>query len=153
MIEAILLDSGILTLATQRTGIPEADACRSWIFDWVTSGTRVLVPAISNYEARRELIRAGKTAGLARLDDFIAAEPDRYLPLTDADLYRAADLWAQARRQGLPTADPKALDVDALLAAQALSLDLAPGQYIVATSNVRHLSQFAAADLPQNIMR
>lgn len=151
MIEAVILDSGILTLATQRQGIPVADACRIWVFNCVTAGVRVVVPAISNYEARRELIRADKTAGLARLDEFIPAEPDRYLPLTDADLYQAAELWARARRQGLPSADPKALDIDVLLAAQALSLSLAAGRFTVATSNVRHLSRFVPADRWQNI--
>jgi predicted nucleic acid-binding protein len=151
VIEVVLLDSGILALAAQRLGVAEADACRAWIGDCLNAGARVLVPSIANYETRRELIRAGKTAGVARLDAFISAEPDRYLLLTDVDLRLAAELWAKARQQGLPTADPKALDIDVILAAQALSLNLGADRFIVATTNVRHLSRFVPADLWNNI--
>jgi predicted nucleic acid-binding protein len=107
----------------------------------------VRVPAIANYEARRELLRAGKSASINRLDIFIVAEPDRYVPLTDADLYLAAQLWAESRRRGLPTSDPKELDVDVILAAQALNLGVPPDDLVVATTNVRHLSRFVNARL------
>ena len=50
------------------------------------------------------------------------ATPDRYLPLTDDALRFGAELWAQSRRAGRPTADPTALDIDVLLSAQALRL-------------------------------
>jgi predicted nucleic acid-binding protein len=55
-------------------------------------------------------------------------------------MLKAADLWAQARKNGLPTADPKALDGDAILAAQALEVN-----GIVATDNVGHLARFVTA--------
>ena len=55
-------------------------------------------------------------------------------------MLKAAELWAQARNSGLPTADPKALDCDVILAAQALEKD-----GIVATENVGHLSRFVDA--------
>jgi predicted nucleic acid-binding protein len=149
--EVILLDSGILSLAAQRPGVQDADACREWIVDCLKAGAKIMVPAIANYEARRELLRARKTAGVARLDAFIRAEADRYLPLLDADLLRAADLWAHTRQQGLPTADAKALDIDVILAAQALSLNLTPARFVVATTNIRHLSRFVPAELWENI--
>jgi predicted nucleic acid-binding protein len=151
MIEAIVLDSGILSLACQRPGNPNADACQTWLRICARAGARICVPAIANYEARRELLRAGKTAGVARLDTFISADPGNYMLLTDDDLLRAATLWAQARQQGLPTADPHALDVDVIVAAQALSLGLDAQRFVVATTNIRHLSQFVPADLWQNI--
>jgi hypothetical protein len=95
------------------------------------------------------LIRANKRPGLDRLNAFIAQPASRYLPITTAAMRLAADLWAQARGRGTPTADPKELDSDVILAAQA-SL-LGPSNVVIATSNVGHLAQFVAADLWQNI--
>ena len=149
--KAVVLDSGILSLAAHRAGVAEADACRAWLTGCLKAGIRVVVPAIANYEARRELLRAGKSRGIARLDAFIGAEPDRYLPLSDESLLLAAELWAQARQQGLPTAAPKALDVDVILAAQARALNLSPQHYVVATTNLRHLTMFVPGDLWPNI--
>ena len=67
----------------------------------------------------------------------------------------AADLWASMRNNGTPTGDPKKLDIDVILAAQALSegmaLSLPLSSVIVATSNVAHLSRMVTADLWQNI--
>ena len=74
----------------------------------------------------------------ARLD--ILKNSLGYLPLTTHVMLKAAELWAQARNSGLPTADPKALDCDVILAAQALEKD-----GIVATENVGHLSRFVDA--------
>lgn len=151
MIEGIVLDSGVLSLATHRVGQVEADACRRWITDCLDSGARILVPAIANYETRRELLRAGKTTALQRLDAFISAEPDRYIPLTDDALMQAAQFWAQSRQQSQPTADPKALDADVILAAQVRSLGLSSDSLIVATSNVRHIARFVRAEVWRKI--
>jgi hypothetical protein len=60
----------------------------------------------------------------------------------------AAELWAQARQGGYPTAPDPALDGDVILAAQALSLGV---PVVVATANVAHLSRFVPADVWQNI--
>jgi predicted nucleic acid-binding protein len=53
---------------------------------------------------------------------------------------RAAELWALARQRGTPTADPKEIDADVILAAQAER-----AQAVVATDNVGHLGRFVAA--------
>lgn len=151
MIEVVLLDSGVLSLACQRPGTAGADDCRSWIRSCLGAGGRVVAPAIANYEVRREFLRARKAAAVTRLEAFLRAEPDRYLPLTDEALLMAATLWAQARQQGQPTADPHALDGDAIVAAQALSLGLDVQRFVVATTNVRHISRFVPADQWQNI--
>ncbi len=107
------------------------------------AGVRVFVPEIADYEVRRKLLHLGATAGLLRLDQ-VKATLD-YAPLTTAVMLRAAALWAQARRAGLPTAPPDALDGDCILAAQAL-LAAGPGDVVtVATENVGHLAQFVTA--------
>jgi predicted nucleic acid-binding protein len=62
---------------------------------------------------------------------------------------RAAELWADARRAGRPTAPELALDADVILAAQAISLNIS--NLVVATTNCSHLGQFIRAELWQNI--
>ena len=104
-----------------------------------------MVPAIVYYELKRELLRARKVLGVARLDAFIDAAPGRYLPLTDGALRLAADLWAQARQEGRPSADAKALDIDVIIAAQALSFGAVSSELVVVTTNPKHLSQFVTA--------
>lgn len=103
---------------------------------------RVAVPEIADYELRRELLRAGR--GVERLDELEGRLV--YLPLTTTVMRRAAELWAESRNQGKPTAPDLALDGDMVLAAQALVLseELDAG-VIVATTNPVHLSRFAAA--------
>ena len=59
-------------------------------------------------------------SSIARLDGL--ASKIEYLPLTTAAMRIAAELWAQGRQSGQPTADPKELDGDVILAAQALLL-------------------------------
>jgi hypothetical protein len=57
----------------------------------------------------------------------------------------AAELWAQSRQAGRPTAESKALDIDVLIAAQALSFGAAASEVVIATTNPRHLAQFINA--------
>jgi hypothetical protein len=67
-------------------------------------------------------------------------------------LRHAADLWAAARRGGTPTAHPKSLDVDVILAAQIQLYERATNaSVILATTNVRHLGQFVDARPWQDI--
>ena len=62
---------------------------------------------------------------------------------------QAASFWAEARRQGRPTANDMALDGDVILAAQAATLGTA--DVVIATTNVAHLSRFLPSELWQNI--
>jgi predicted nucleic acid-binding protein len=151
MSRVVILDTGPLGIATKRRGVPDAEACRQWIATGIRSGASFLVPSIAYFEVRRELERLNNTGGIARLDAFCRAVPDRYLILTDDALRLACTLWARARNAGTPTADPKELDCDVLLAAQVLTLDILPSDVIIATTNVGHLSQFVTADLWVNI--
>jgi predicted nucleic acid-binding protein len=114
------------------------------------AGVEILVPEIADYEVRRELIRAGKSRGLARLDAL--GDRHQYLPVTTQAMRRAAELWAEARRRGRPTADASALDVDVILAAQASLLLETDDDVVVATTNVRHLAQFVPARRWQEII-
>ncbi|HEY8749382.1 MAG TPA: hypothetical protein VIM11_15465 [Tepidisphaeraceae bacterium] len=151
MIHTIVLDSGPLALIVHQRPLPVAQECRDWALRHVGNGQRILVPAIVAYELRRELLRLNHIRSLRLLDSFLAGAPDRYLLLTDADLVRAADMWASIRRIGRPTSDQHALDVDVILAAQSLSLGLAHNEFIIATTNVAHLNRLAPVDDWRNI--
>ena len=143
MSQVVFLDTGPLGLVTNPRRSPQSVACAQWLQALVAHGIRVIVPEIADYEVRRELLRAKKERGLARLDAL--ASRLEYLPLTTAAIRQAAVFWAQARQQGQPTADDKALDGDVILAAQAMTLGVA--DVVIATTNVGHLSRFAPAAL------
>ena len=78
------------------------------------------------------------TRSVRRLDEF--KEALEYLPLSTSIILDAANLWAQARQLGQGVADPKELDGDVILAAQARQIGA-----IVITENVGHLAQFVRA--------
>lgn len=143
MIDLVFLDAGPLGMISHPRATPRNLDCRRWAAGLVAAGVRVFVPEIADYEVRRELLRAGKTAGIARLDRLKAGL--EYAPLSTDVMLRAAGLWADVRRRGMPTAAPAALDGDAILAAQALAA-AGPGQVVVvATDNVGHLGRFVDA--------
>lgn len=147
---AVVLDSTPLGLLTQKVGHRQGDACRAWLTGLEAAGSRFYVPEIADYEVRRELLRAGKAASVMRLDAFVVAEPDRYLPLTTQDVRLAAQLWAQARQPGHVTAPPEALDGDVLIAAQArriVARHFGLSGVLVATQNTRHFANLAPAAL------
>ena len=153
-----LLDASPLSLVTNPKGGEEAASCRAWLDRMLESGSRVVVPAIADYEVRRELIRAGKTKGLARLDDLI--ESLGYVPIDREVLRTAARLWAEARSRGRPTSPDLALDADCILAAQARTAhklltheELIGGFTVtIVTKNPKHLDQFGPA-LPWDQIR
>lgn len=140
----LVLDTGVIGLLTLPGASEDREACRAWLAKRVSSGARVVVPEIADYEVRRELIRAGKTSGLRRLDRL--GTELAYHPLSTKSMRLAAELWADARRQGRPTAADAALDGDAILAAQARTLGEELGLPVtVVTTNVAHLSLFVKA--------
>jgi predicted nucleic acid-binding protein len=134
-----------LGLASKPPGKPDADRCRAWVRTLDASGARIVVPEVADYEVRRELIRAGATARVRRLDrlEFVLD----YDPITTAAMRRAAEFWAVARNAGLPTtAHGHALDADCILAAQALLLSGLGDVVTVATTNARHVARFPGLD-------
>jgi predicted nucleic acid-binding protein len=142
----LVLDSGPLGLLTHPQRNAEVVAITEWLSLCLLAGHRIIIPAIVYYELKRELLRANKTSSVARLEAFATTTAGRYLPLSDEALGLAAQLWANARQQGRPTADFKDLDIDVILAAQALSFGPAPSDVVIATSNPKHLSQFLTAE-------
>ncbi|MDO8631064.1 MAG: hypothetical protein Q7R41_11290 [Phycisphaerales bacterium] len=132
MSKRIVLDSGPLSQVAHPKA---AKALTEWFLSVLDSDCVVFLPEIADYEVRRELIRAGKTRSVRRLDQ--VKEMLDYLPIDTRTMLQAATLWAEARRRGKPTADPKDLDGDVILAAQARLANA-----IVATNNIGHLDQF-----------
>ena len=146
---AVLLDTGPLGLAANPKASEEGDACNLWIEGLLLQKIEVFVPEITDYELRRELLQARLLKSLVALDELVSGLD--YLALTTPIMRRAAALWAEVRQAGQPTAGRYALDGDVILAAQALALGYAPGEVVIATTNVGHLSRFLPARRWQDI--
>ncbi len=141
----LLLDTGPLGQLCH----PRKDQNRpiaEWLARLLHAGdesVQVSVPEIADYELRRKLLHLidkgqATEKSIQRLDDL--GRLLDYLPLDTETMRRAAELWAMARKQGLPTSAEQALDGDVILAAQA---DLVGAT--VVTTNRKHLSQFVPA--------
>lgn len=143
----VILDSGPVGLLTHTRQSAVTVACEQWLASLLVAGRRIIVPEIADYEVRRELLRMGRAKAITRLDALAGAT--EYLPITTAAMRRAAELWAQARQQGQPTAGDNTIDADVILAAQALMLGVP--DVVIATTNVGHLSRFVPAELWQNV--
>lgn len=109
-----------------------------WFDSHRAAGTMFLIPEISDFEVRRNLILEQRERSLLRLDNL--AHRARYIPINTDAMRLAARCWAQSRRTGRSVGDPKELNADVILAAQAIL-----AKAIVATENIGHLSQFIDA--------
>jgi len=141
----IILDSGPLGLLSNPSGLGPAHEAQEWARRRLQAGDHLIVPEIADYEVRRELLRARKEFGLARLDQL--CDGLEYLPLSTSAMRTAATLWAKARNDGLPTAHDAALDGDVILAAQSRGLQATQGDetVLVATTNAKHLERYVDA--------
>jgi predicted nucleic acid-binding protein len=134
-----LLDTGILGKLCHPSAVENVPVA-NWLRSVLGTGDRVVVPEIADYELRRKLLHLARKNGedeaqkTRRLDEL--ARRFEFAHVTEEDWRAAATLWADSRIQGFPTADPKALDGDTILAAQATRL----GGRVV-TTNPRHLSR------------
>lgn len=121
-----------------------------WLQNALAARSIVVLPEIVDYELRRNFkleIGRGKTSfqqALKRLDEL--REVFTFLPIDSQIMLTAAEFWAAARLQHRPTADPKELDGDAILAAQARQV-----KGVVITDNVGHLGLFVEAKTWQEI--
>jgi predicted nucleic acid-binding protein len=145
MARIVVLDSGPLGLLSRRPNKPIVAQCHAWLLKIELASASVFVPEIADYEVRRELLRAGFTASLKRLDDLKSNLG--YLPITTGAMLRAAKYWADARRAGVPTASPQSLDADCIVAGQAAAVGGLNDTVTIATSNTLHLSRFTGVDV------
>ncbi|NEQ18330.1 MAG: type II toxin-antitoxin system VapC family toxin, partial [Moorea sp. SIO3E2] len=118
MSKVIVLDSAPVGLITNPKGAALSLQCQEWFYNIFDRGYDVVLPEIIDYEIRRELLRANKVSGIKKLNRLKAEII--YIPITTEVMLKAAELWAEVRKKGKPTADPKALDGDVILAAQAI---------------------------------
>jgi predicted nucleic acid-binding protein len=99
----IILDSTPVGLITN----PKADSlsieCQMWFDRLVFEGNKFILTEIIDYEIRRELLRANKRSGLEKLDRLKSSIS--YLPITTEVMLKAAELWAETRNKGKPTAE------------------------------------------------
>lgn len=152
MARIIVLDSGPLGDACRRRGTPDVDELAIWRIRMQSLGAIVAIPEIADYEIRRGLLLAGATASIRRLDG-LREELGHYIPISTEAIRKAAELWADARRQGRATADDKALDADVIVAAQAIHFKGLGDKLTVATYNVGHLSRYLDARHWKDIVR
>jgi predicted nucleic acid-binding protein len=147
--KVVFLDTGILGFVTHPKANAEATDCTVWLRDLLQAGVRICVSEICDFELRREYLLNNSITALGKLDSLNANL--NYIPINTTGMRRAAQLWADVRKAGQATADPKELDCDVVLAAQAL-LSVAPSDdMVIATTNVGHLSRFCRADVWRNI--
>ncbi len=141
----VIIDSGVLFTLISTSKVKEVTDCQDWFYYLLSRSALVVTSAICNYEVKRELIRRKKIPELDNLNQLKSLID--FLPVDEPSLELAAELWAEARNQGLPTADDLSLDADVIICAQyQLLAEEYPGRYVViATTNVKHLSRFTEA--------
>ena len=127
-----MLDSGPLGQLAHRQ--PKIPAVR-WLDSLLNARVKVILPEITDFEIRRNLLLHGLKDSILALD--YLKRRLTFQPITSEIMLTAAELWADARKRGRPTADPRELDCDVILAAQALE-----AKAIVATENVGHLGRY-----------
>ena len=135
MAKPLLLDSGPLGMIAHPRPNPEIAV---WLDNLLASGITIILPEIADYEVRRSFLLNGMHNSLRRLDNL--QDVLLYLPISTEIMLAAAQLWATTRKRGRSQADPKELNGDVILAAQAMSID-----GIVVTDNLGHLTQLVEA--------
>lgn len=151
----VFLDTGVLGLVTSPSNKGDVRECKEWFYRLLARGIYVITSDICEYEVRRSLILASFinkiVQGIENIDEL--QQVIDFLPLTKAVMKKASLLWAEARSQGISTADDKNIDADIIIAAQwQLLTEEFPGRYIViATTNVKHLKRFTEANFCKDI--
>ena len=136
----VFLDSGPLGLLTNPNSTQNVLNISNWVSACIAARHTICIPEIIDYELRREFTLMNKFKSLTRLDGY--REQLEFVTIKSETMILASRLWADARRVGKPTASPAHLDIDVILAAQALT---AAPDAIIATSNIDHLSRFTTS--------
>jgi len=145
----VFIDSGVLGLLSSPNEKLEVKQCQEWLYSLLSKGVYLISSDLCGYEVRRSFllnsIRGASNQSidnLNNLDNLI-----NFLPLTKSVTQQAAQLWAISRFQGIPTANPKNIDVDVIIAAQCqlMQAENPARNLVVATTNVKHLSRFINA--------
>lgn len=145
----VFLDTGVLSLVSSPSDRQEVREIQQWLLQLLSRGVYVISSEICDYEVRRSLILeeliGASSKGINNLDSLESLID--FFPVTQNVFKKAAQLWAQSRRQGLPTTDPKNIDADIIIAAtyQIIQEEYLGQRLIVATNNIKHLSRFLEA--------
>ena len=151
----IFLDTGVLGILASPNDKQEVKDCQQWLYSLTIRGAYCVSSDICDYELRRSLIlesfKYDNKRSIKKLDDLQSIID--FFPVTSQILNYAAYLWANSRRQGQPTSDPKTLDADVIIAAQCqfLQQEYRGQNLICTTTNVNHLSRFIEAHTWKNI--
>ncbi len=146
----VFFDTCTLGVLVNPNNTPKTRDIRSWMKSHLLKGVRFRVPEISDYELRRNLIL--ETLGAANSPSIQSIQnldnlknTIGYVPLSTDMVLAAAAMWAAAKKGNYSTAHPFKLDGDVILAAQAIVESAAKEKIIIATRNVRHLSQYSTS--------
>jgi predicted nucleic acid-binding protein len=150
MTRLLVLDASIVGMITnpKQTSISVRD-CQRWFRQALAAQSLFVLPEIADYEIRRELLRGRKINGIKKLDELRATI--YFYPIDSEIMLAAAQLWAESRQRGMTTADPRELDGDVILAAQARQLQVRGYEVTIVTTNVGHLAQFVPASNWQDV--
>lgn len=150
---SVVLDSGPLGLLVHELNLEQTDECWRWMQSVLAAGIEVGIPEIVDFEVRRELLRLNKRKSIMRLDSLVLYPGIVAMPINSRVMRLSAELWAYARSQGRPSADPKALDADVILAAtvQVYANGDHRDDCVVATTNAAHLELHVNAATWQSI--
>ena len=151
----VFLDTGILSQLSSINETQEFQECQDWLYGLLARSAYVVSSDICDYEVRRGLLLTSitktKRQGINILDSL--HQIIDFLPVSQEVLQKAAQLWAETRSKGQPTAEIKNIDVDVIIGATCQLLQGEyPGQFlVVATTNVKHISRFTTAKNWQDI--
>lgn len=151
MDQIIFLDTGPLGFIThpnakQKSSDHSINQCLSWFKNQLLIGKRICIPEICDYELRRSLLNINSSSSLQKLNDL--KHVLEYVPISTSTMIKAAELWADSRKNGFSTSDDLSLDGDVILCAQAITYG---SNVVIATTNLKHLSRYANAKLWSDI--